>query len=183
MATYPNSLSALTYLYTDENSVVGLLSQFGLDSRVSDDPSVIGSTSSSNYVQWAINWGTARVNTFASSRYDTSLLGTSWTVWQWATVLACYWLCNRRLNPVPDSLLALYEETMGELNMVKAGQLNIDDLPMRSVMAPVWSAIRMDERYIVRKMRVVGPLSDSTPTRAPQNQDLLADILPEPPIV
>lgn len=175
--------TALSTLYTDTDSIEGLLSQIGRDSRVDDNYTNNIDAREDNFITWACNWATARVNTFCSNRYEPATLATSWTVWGWATICACWWLCGRRGNPVPDSIIALYEEAMMEMKMVAAGQLNIDDLAMRNALAPVWDNMRMDQRYIVRKMRIIRPLSDLTPTAIPVNPDYLSDQLPESYII
>jgi len=69
---------------------------------------------------------------------------------------------------------------MNELMMVKAGALPIDDLAMRNIGMPIWANMRLDDRYLIRKMRVELPLGDFTPNPVPTYTDYLSDILPEP---
>lgn len=173
---------ALTYVYTDLESMEGLLSASAIENRVDDDANGTVSTPEDDWPTWSQNIASARINSFCAGRYEIVDLAKSWSVWNWATILACYWLCCRRGNPVPTSILGLYQETMEELQMVQLGQLLIDDLAMRNSFSPIWSNGRIDDRYMVRKYRVERPLSDSTPVPFPRKTDLLADIIPEPPL-
>lgn len=172
--------SELSTVFTDEDSMEGLLSATGRELRVDDDAD---QTPQNDFTTWAANIGTARVLTYTATRYEVADLATSWSVWHWATVIACYWLCCRRGNPVPTSLLGLYEETMEELKEVLAGDIMIDDLAMRNIRAPAWSNGRLDDRYAIRKYRIQTPLSESTPIRFPRNVDRGADVVPEPPLI
>jgi len=179
----PPPPSSQTTLYTDADSITALLSLAGMNSRVDDDGNGTISPTEQTWITYASNVGTARVNSFASTKYDTSDLATSWSVWNWATVVGSYWLCCRRGNPVPSSIIGLYEEAMNELSMVKAGILPIDDLAMRNIAMPVWANIRLDDRYWVYKMRVQLPMGDQTPNPVPISVDWLSQIWTDPPII
>lgn len=125
----------------------------------------------------AINLATAKVNRFCQTLYDTSDLALSWSVWQWATAIACHWLCARRNNPIPGSLNNMYVESLDELNEVRKGQMIIEDIGLRNNIMPTWSAMRLDRRWSLKQLRVESGLSDRTPVRYPQKVDLASQLI------
>lgn len=137
------------------------------------------STATSNaLVTPAINVGTAKVNRHCQKLYEVADLATSWSVWNWATAIACHWICARRQNPIPSSLNNMYIETMDELMAVSSGQMQIEDIGYRNNIMPMWSALRLDNRWSLKKLRVERPLSDRTRVRNyTQKADLAADIV------
>lgn len=133
---------------------------------------------------WAVNatyTGTAKVNRYLQQMYDSADLALSWSVYNWATVLACQWLCSRRGNPIPSSLVMLLRETLDDLEMVRSGDMVIEDIALRNTLAPCWSNVRLDRSgySIFKKLRVERSTSDRTRTNFPQKADLL-DALASP---
>jgi len=122
----------------------------------------------------ACKYATARVMSYASQRYNTSDLVNSWTVNQWATVIACRWLAKRLFQAAPAGIESDYEEAMEELKAVKAGKLNIDDVPTRTASWPSFSNVTLDDRFNIRKVRVEPVISDNVPTQYPQSVDWLS---------
>lgn len=125
----------------------------------------------------AINLATAKVNRFCQSLYDVADLALSWSVWSWATSIACHWLCARRQNPIPSSINNLYLESLDELQAVRSGNLIIEDIGFRNNIMPQWSACRIDNRWSLKKMRVEAGLSDRTPAQYPRQYDLASQII------
>jgi hypothetical protein len=119
----------------------------------------------------ACKYATARVMSYASQRYNTSDLTKSWTVNQWATVVACRWLAKRLFQVAPAGIESDYEEAMEELKAVKGGQLNIDDVPTRTASWPSFSNVTLDDRFNIRKVRVEPVISDNIPTQYAQSVD------------
>jgi len=119
----------------------------------------------------AANIGTATVNRYCQTLYDTADLALSWSVYNWATWIATQWLCIRRGNPIPSSILNAYLETLDNLEMVKSQQMCIEDIGLRNTCMPCWSNVRIDQRWNIKKMRVETVLSDRTHPNFPQKQD------------
>lgn len=172
----------LSTVYTDTDSIAGLLSAVGRDFRVDDDGSQSVDQEEQKFITWSVNYATSRVNSFLVGKYDLDDLATSWSIWNYTTVIACYWLCHRRMNAVPSALIALYNETMNDLAMIAQGELFVDDLGTRNLSMPIWANHRIDDRYNIIKQRTIGPISESTQTTVPKHPDWLSDTLTEPPI-
>lgn len=172
----------LSTVYTDSESIAVLMSALGRDSRVDDDASEAVDQGEQAFITYAVNVATSRINSILVGRYDLTDLSTSWSIWHYATVIACYWLCHRRFNAVPSALIAMYNETMNDLGMISQGQMFVDDLATRNLSMPVWANFRMDDRYNIIKQRTIAPISESTPTNVPENPDWLSTVLTEPPI-
>jgi hypothetical protein len=94
-----------------------------------------------------------------------------------ATVIACRWLCSRRGNSVPKSIESLFKEVMEELKMIQRGETSLADIAERNINTPTWSNIRIQILNNVRKMAVERPLSESTPTDYSQTVDHRADAI------
>lgn len=153
---------AQSYQYTDRDSIESLLSAEGLTLSLDDDRDGEEATKESARVAMAVGFATAKVDLFCQPSYDPSQLANSWSVWNWATILAAWWLRNRRGNPGPASLKEMKDEVMQELEMVRAGQMQVDSIGRRSTMAPAWSNVRVDPRYRLHQSRIQRPISDRT---------------------
>lgn len=130
----------------------------------------------SSFAQWAVQVACAKVNTFCQPLYDPSDLAMSTSVWEWATNIGAHRFCARRANPIPGSISNLYLETLDLLEMVKKQQLVLDSIAYRNEVLPNWSALRMDQRWAVKKMRVEPSLSGRTPTQFSQKIDLASQL-------
>lgn len=168
--------------FTDSESIKDLMSVVGVDQRLDDDADGTVDTDEAPRVLRACNVATARVLRYTQTLYDSEDLVNSWSVWHWATVIAAYWLCCRRNNPIPASLQALYDETIEDLTAVKLGLLPIEDIGYKTTLAPLWSNVRIDNNYSIRQLRVQRPISERSPVQFPQKTDTLAEVLVEPNI-
>src|SRR5262249_39802752 len=114
----------LAYLYTSRSWLESLLSIEGVNLRLDDDQSGVVETSpEENYLTYqGINIATARVNGYCLQIYDALQLANSWEVWDWATIVGARWICSRRCNPIPESIMELYEEAITELKEIRANQ-------------------------------------------------------------
>lgn len=133
--------------------------------------------SSTGTIAQAVNVATAWVKRFTQSLYDVADLANSWSVVTWATIKAAHWICARRANPIPTSLNNLYLEAIDELTMVRAQQMQIEDIGYRNEILPSWSNLRIDQRWTIKKMRVETVLSGRMPSQYPQKQDIGASII------
>ena len=171
--------TALTYTYCTEADVQALLSADGTTARVDDNGDNSQSATEAGYITSAINWATDKINFFLLPRYSAPNLSTSWVVNNWAVILAARWLSMRRGNPPPGSVNQLYEEAVEDLKLVHSGAYEIPGIGTREVLWPVWSNVRVDPLYILRKIRVERPISEKTSTPYPQNRDRVADNIVE----
>lgn len=173
-------LEAYESPYCSDNDVEALLSEEGVNLRLDDNQDgAVNAAELLRLTRQACNYATSKVNDFCAGRYDPADLETSWTVNEWATVIAARWLCSRRGNPVPGSLKERLAEVMDELKQVKSGQYSLQDLAERTSSAPIWSNTRVDVRYRTRRIRVERPISEGTPPRVAPNVDREADLTVE----
>jgi phage gp36-like protein len=170
--------AALPTTYCTAEDVEGLLSTEGVDARLDDDSSGAVDGSEDGRMTQAISYATAKVDQYAAGRYAASDLAASWVVNEWATSLACCWLCRRRGNPVPASIKELCDATIEDLKAVLAGTLPIADVGQRYTDQPAWSNVRVDPRYRVRQIRVERPISEQSPSQRPtKSRDFGADVI------
>lgn len=169
--------AALDTLYTSMDDVNALLSEEGVGARLDDDQTgTVTVAEEARLTTYAVNYATTKVNDYALGRYAADDLDSSWTVNEWATIIAARWLCSRRGNPVPKSLQDMFEETMAELRMLRDKQYDLQDIAERTSTAPRWSNVRVDVRYRLRRIRKQRPISEQTQPRVPAATDLSADL-------
>lgn len=108
--------------------------------------------------------GTSKVKLYCNARYDDSVLAQSGTVLDWATICAVKFLCTRRAQACPKSVLADYEEAIEEMKMVHAGQLYIEDIGVRSSDWPTVTNIIVNPAFDVMRSRVQPSISEQSPT-------------------
>lgn len=116
-------------------------------------------------------YATAKIKSYCCGRYDDSALAQSWSVNNWATIIAARWISSRRFQSVPQGIDAQYQETLEELKAVKIGNLNIEDIGTRTSGWPFISNVSIDLGYTIRKVRVEPQISEPTPTQYPQCVD------------
>jgi Ubiquitin-activating enzyme E1 FCCH domain len=129
------------------------------------------------WLQQAVMVGTSKVNRFAQPLYNSAQLVNSWSCWNWATICGAQWLCARRNNPIPDSLLNLYLESMDELAMVKAQTMVIEDVAYRNECLPSWVNLRVNRAWSVKQLRAEAGISGRTPVQYPRHWDLSSQII------
>jgi hypothetical protein len=117
------------------------------------------------------SYATARVKMYCANRYDDSQLCKSWSVNNWATIIASRWVSKRRAQSAPSGLAEDYEEAMKELNLVRQGSLCIEDIGTRTSGWPFITNSTIDVRYDIVKARVQPLLSEGTPTQYGQYVD------------
>lgn len=178
--------TAQANLYCSDDDVTGLMSALGLLSRLDDDGSGVAEEDELARLRQAREYATARVKLYCLLHYEDALLASSWLVNDWATTIACWWLCVRRGNTPTDALKELYEGAdgkggvMGDLKAVREKKLVIPEIGLRHVDWPAWSNVTVDPRYRVRQIRTQRVLSEKTPTEYPQQVDLIAERTLEP---
>lgn len=162
--------TALATQYCTRSDVESVLSVAGVALRLDDDQNATESATETAYLTTqGLNWATSKVNDYCEGRYDIADLAANWTVNEWASILAARWLCLRRCNPIPESVQALYEEAVEQLQQVKAGQYDLGDAAERTTKGPAWSNLRLS-LHRVRKLRVERPISEKTPPKPAGNR-------------
>lgn len=108
--------------------------------------------------------GTSKVKLYCNARYDDAQLALSGTVLDWATVAAVKFLCTRRAQGCPKSVLADYEEALEEMRLVQTGQLQIEDIGTRGADWPTVTNFIVNPGYDGMRSRVMPYISEQTPT-------------------
>ncbi len=104
--------------------------------------------------------------------YEAEELSKSRLVTRWATVLACFYLCRTRGNPVPDSLHEAYDKLLmdgGTIAKVLDKKFYIPDIARRGVSVPAFSNLTVDRRYRREKVRVIQSISSNIPSKIEQD--------------
>lgn len=114
------------------------------------------------------NYGTSQVKLYCCPRYQDSDLATCWSANYWSTAIAARWVGRRRGLPAPKSLEAMCGQVYEQLQKVRAGQLNVEDIPTRTTGWPFMVNVSVEIGYDFNKMRVEPQLSDPTPPLYPQ---------------
>lgn len=148
-----------TTVYCTEADVDMLLSTSGTLSRADDDDTGHRTATESGYVTKAIAWATGRCNLYLTA-YPFNQLANSYLVNQYCAIIAAYILSCRRGDPVAGSLADLYEEVMEDLKGIKAGNLQLPDVGLRSGAWPAWSNVTVTVLDTIRRVRVQRPISE-----------------------
>jgi hypothetical protein len=178
--------NAPSILYLSETDIEELMSVDGKVGTADDYndgsiyPSNPANTGEQRFITRAICWGTERVNWYCLTKYQPEVLATSYMVNQWAVICAAYWLSCRRGNPPPGSYDSLYQEAKEDMKGIKSGEFSIPECGFRDAFWPVWSHVRVDCLYALRKNRVERPLSEQSPVPYYQNQDWPSNYVIEP---
>jgi hypothetical protein len=143
-------VETLTYTYTSEDEIKRLASVSGVNLRTSD---LVGSNTTDYWTELVAD-ATDIVNQYVLGLYEEIDLADNRWVRTRASWIGLTQLCRRRGNPVPDSVLQRYEEIIEELLQVRDGFMQIPRLPTRADIVPVMSNLRVDDRYLSRKLRV-----------------------------
>jgi hypothetical protein len=104
--------------------------------------------------------------------YPIEELEQSGLVSDWCVVMASYYLCLRRGNPVPDSLANEFDRIMGDSGYVersKKGSFLIPGIKASDINAPAISNYRIDRRWINRTARVVRQTSTNIESQLPRD--------------
>jgi hypothetical protein len=112
-----------------------------------------------------------------TGRYDLTTASSNRLVKAWCAVIAAFYVCQVRGNPVPEILQADFERITGRpdglVARARSGLFVIPGLPQTSNRAPTWHNLRIDRRYRQEKIRVLR--NNSTPV----NTKLEMDEIPE----
>lgn len=134
-----------------------LYSQVGVELRTLDG-------NETTIIDEIVEWASETIASFTLHHYDTDNLETSPWARRRATVLAAYYLSQRKGNPA--QFVAEAKRVMEELELVRTNKIIIPNVPVRAADVPAISSFRVDDRYLINKQRIVK--SQSTKPRAGQ---------------
>jgi len=171
---------APTNLYCVQQDVENMLGAEGLLNKIDDFGNRSITTTEQQAITDAITDATVDIDFCCGQRYSPTWLATSALINRWATILAAYAVCARRGEDPPASLEARMLDVKEKLESIQNGTNNIPGLPMRRIMAPVWSHTRVRIDYQFRCLRVETRNSSQKPADSlPQNIDYQELATPE----
>jgi phage gp36-like protein len=110
------------------------------------------------------------IDLYARGRYSEAGLASSDLVNRWSTILATCYLCERRGNPVPDSLAKEATRILETLlPKVQDGTLTLPGVAFGNDNRPSFSNLTIDRRYVRGKQRVIQTTSSSQIRELPVN--------------
>jgi Mu-like prophage protein gp36 len=115
-----------------------------------------------------IDQATEEINLFCRQYYLAADLANSTLINRWCTVLSVYFLCQRRGNPVPESIQAEFERIMLYLERVRTGEMKLPDVPYAANLSPSFSNMTVDRRFPASRVRVEQRSSDGIPSALTQ---------------
>lgn len=135
------------------------LSTVGVTLRVDDDASTIGQ---------CLSRATNKVYYYTEPLYDALEIQEDATSFGWvndrAVDIACYYVCTRRANPCPASVMQDYKDALTQLEDIRVDQTQIPNVWQRHRSSPTFSNVKIDTSYVTAKIRVDRPTSSSDPT-------------------
>jgi phage gp36-like protein len=164
-------MALISPAYCDLDDMQRLFSSYGVTAFADHDGD---GQDDSEVTNDCINQATEEINLYCQQWYEPDDLATSTLVNRWCTVLATFFLCERRGNPVPDSLANEFNRIAAKLEQILAGTLKLPGLAMRDDMRPSMSNLTVDRRYRQSRIRVTEQNSTDAPTRL--TQDVTTDV-------
>lgn len=167
----------LTYLYTSYDEVCDLASSNGVQLRLDDDQSgTLTNAETERLSIQGVNKATAKCNLYLLERYTAIQLKESWQVHEWATTYAAVWLCRRRFNSVPKSLMDAWADALEEMQAVHDREMSLGDIAETESDQPTLSNMTLDGRYHLKQQRVQRPISSKRSTPLPQANHIPSDV-------
>lgn len=138
--------------YCTQSDIERLLSAAGALSFADHDEN---GTAETGVFGDCIDQASGEIELFTNGWYDATGLASSTLVTRWATVMASVFLCQRRGNPVPESLQMEFERISAMLERVRTGELRIPGVAFSADMRPAFSNLTIDRRFNNQRARVV----------------------------
>jgi len=146
-------MTLISNTYCTEADIQRLFSAGGVTSFADHDSDGIADT---GVVDDCINHASQEIELYCRRRYSTTGLAACSLVNRWTTVLATAYLCERRGNPVPESLAKEATRILEELlPKVASGELSLPGIEYAADMRPMHSNLTIDRRYPYSKIRVI----------------------------
>ncbi len=125
-------MPANTAVYCTANDIANRLSAAGVAARVDDSPpDVLGDV---------LDEASREVDEHCQPRYGSNLASSN-IVKHWCATIAATMLCERRGNPVPNSLARRYQKTMESMEAVLLHGRLIPDIAERKAGVPTMSNV------------------------------------------
>lgn len=159
----------LSTTYSTKAEMQRLLSSYGV--QAFSDHCEIG-VEDNAVIADCINQATEETDFHTLSRYDSDSMKNSQLVRRWATTLACYFLCQRCGNPVPESLQREFDRLTardGEMYLAGTGIKPLPGVAMNGSHAPSFSNLTIDRRHRSNTVRVT-PSSSNQTSALPVNE-------------
>lgn len=138
---------------TSEDEMISLAGEAYRDLRLDD----LSSDDADTHITTVISEATDMVMSRLTSRYTEANLTNSKLVRRWATIIALYFLSQRRDNSA--QYVSEYERVMEELDRVLKNEITIPGASTRADLTPSVANFQMDERHVIAKQRVLDTLS------------------------
>lgn len=164
------ALQTITLL-AQQSDVEHYLSAQGVRYRLDDDGDGVVSVDEQAALTDALTEASETCYFYLFFKYDPVNLAVSNWVNRKATILAGYRICTRRGNPPPNIVVEDAAKAEEDLKAVADGPRMVPNVPLRRMLAPVWSNTRADPRYNFRVIRVERQQSSQQTTGLPQNTD------------
>jgi hypothetical protein len=162
--------SAPTTIYTAYDDLMDILSDAGVSLRLDDSSDGSVSAAEQLRIDKALALGTTVVNEYLLKRYAVEDLALSYSVRNYAAVLAACWLCRRRGNGLPLGLAEQENWVMKRLEALSLGQA-ILDIGTVSDGSPSWTNTRLDHSKKVAQQRKQKATSERSPVNHPVKRD------------
>lgn len=145
---------SVTYPLTSQSEIERVLSASGALQNVDDDENGTAETTVWDDI---VDEATEIVHLYALKFYTSLVLYTSPWARRTTTRIGCHLATSRRGNP--SLYNDAYDRAIGFLEKVATGDLQIPGLPTRSNLSPAMSNYQIDNRYNLRKTRVIPEIS------------------------
>jgi phage gp36-like protein len=142
-------------VYCTQADIEKLFSQRGLEDY-SDHEETAGAVATD-----CIEHASGEIELYTRGRYSEAGLSSSTLIKHWTTVLATVFLCERRGNPVPESLAKEAERIYGLLQNILDGTMNLPGVAFGNDLRPAFSNLTIDRRYRRAQQRVVTETSSN----------------------
>jgi len=157
--------------YTTKERIERLFSSQGVTAFADHDSD---GNSDAGVVDDCINRATAEIRAKLVRFYqDTDLAGHE-LINEWATVLATFFLCQRRGNPSPECFAEDVAYIRQQINELLTLQWVLSDIPFRGGSPCTVSNLTVDRRYRHSRIRVTDQNSSDAPTL--MTQDSTVDV-------
>lgn len=152
------AIETLTSTYTSQNEMERLLSADGVSLRADDDGDGINESNANpggaivTVIQDAIDDATEKIDEYLADIYYESAMAESLWIRRRAAVLGCYALSMRRGNP--PLFAGKVVEIIADLEAIRLGKRRVPRLATREDFTPGISQPRVDDRFMIRKIRI-----------------------------
>lgn len=145
-------MTLIANTYCTEADIQRLFSAAGVLAFSDHDQDGVADT---GVVDDCINHASQEIDLYCRRRYDAAGLASSPLITRWTTVLATAYLCERRGNPVPESLAKEAARILEELlPKVASGELSLPGIAFAQDLRPMHSNLTVDRRYRYSQVRV-----------------------------